>query len=688
MTPPEWRGGIGGSAMSHQPEPHADRVFRVAKHDPSPYAAGTAPVDLSWRRCLNQFHLDPAHRYQPVVLDSVRLRELHERHADLVQIARAEMDQLYEQIAASGYALLLADTSGIILCERVDPVIKKSFERAGLMVGAEWSEEREGTNGIGTCVTERRPITIHQADHFRAQHIGLSCSAAPIRDPFGNVVAVLDASSCSAPGGREQQSHTVALVNASAGLIEKCLFLRRYRGETILRFHRRPEFVDLLHDGALAVAGDGTIVAADAAASRLLSVKDYRELVGRPFTELFDARCEELRHRADSGQRAVWEMRARRHGERFFASVVRASEPLERPRAPRSSGLPTLVQVAEPAVSAELTLEEIAGEDPQMVRNLHRARRVLDGGIAVLLIGPTGSGKEAFAKAMHAASARARRPFVALNCAAIPEQLIESELFGYSAGAFTGARREGMRGCVVQSSGGTLFLDEIGDMPLALQTRLLRVLEDQQVRPLGTDAATTVELHVISASNRNLRELVAAGKFREDLYYRLNGITLEMPALAKRRDKESVIRKCIARESCGTGAATVELEALDCLVRYDWPGNVRELRNVVRTALAISDDRVIRPDDLPNEVRNFEIADTAATAAPATEHPPPRADADRSPLERAERQALLATIERNEWNMTRAAAQLGLSRATLYRKLRQHEIGVGRVRRVQHYLDP
>jgi sigma-54 dependent transcriptional regulator, acetoin dehydrogenase operon transcriptional activator AcoR len=673
--------------MSHRSEPHADRVFRVASYEPSVPRGDHAPVDVSWRRCLNEFHLDPARPYQPVVLDSSRLRELHEEYADLVHIARAEMDLLYEQISASGYALLLADTSGIILCERVDPAIKKSFERAGLIVGAEWSEAREGTNGIGTCVTERRPITIHQADHFRAQHIGLSCSAAPIRDPFGNVVAVLDASSCSASGTREQQMHTVALVNASAGLIEKCLFLRRYRDETVLRFHYRPEFVDLLHDGALAVASDGTIIAADAAASRLLAVRDFRELVGRPFAEVFDARCEELRPTAPGARRAVWELRERRHGNCFFGSLAPASDPIERLQPPRSGKSRAIVRMSQPEGSASLTLEEVAGEDPQMMRNLYQARRILDSDIAVLVTGPTGSGKEAFAKAMHAASARAAGPFVAVNCAAIPEQLIESELFGYAAGAFTGARREGMRGCIQQSSGGTLFLDEIGDMPLALQTRLLRVIEDQQVRPLGTDRPIKVELHVISASNRNLRELIAAGSFREDLYYRLNGITLAMPSLAKRRDKEALIRKCIARES-SDGTAAVELEAFERLVNYDWPGNVRELRNAVRTALAISNDRVIRVDDLPPEIRDYRAPGPPAPAGhdrvrTSTSEPPQSA----TPLEHAERQALLATIERNEWNMTRTAAQLGLSRATLYRKLRQHRISVGRANRVQHYLD-
>jgi len=671
--------------MAERQEPHADRVLRIVAHEPAAAAVDPlAAVDTSWRRCLNEFSLDPARTYQPVVLDPRRLKELHDEHAELIHIAEAEMDSLYEQISASGYALLLADTSGVILCERVDPGIKKMFDHAGLLVGAEWSEQREGTNGIGTCATERRPITIHQTDHFRARHIGLSCSAAPIHDPFGNVIAVLDASSVSTHGTRESQMHTVALVHASARLIEKCLFLRRYRADTVLRFHYRPEFVDLLHDGAIAVASNGTIVAADMAGLRLLGAQHCSDLVGRAFADVFDARCEDFSRAVPSGRRPVWELRDLLHGNRFYASIAAVPEQAEHHTAPSSPRPSTIVQVRPDASTLPLTLEDLAGEDPQMIRNLYHARRVLDCGIAVLLSGPTGSGKEAFAKAMHLASRRAGQPFVAVNCASIPEALIESELFGYASGAFTGARREGMRGCIVQSSGGTLFLDEIGDMPLPLQTRLLRVLEEQEVHPLGTETVVRVNLRVISASHCNLREMIARGTFREDLYYRLNGITLDMPALARRRDKDALVRKSIARESAAGEPAAIELGALERLIAYHWPGNIRQLRNTVRTALAICEGRLVRLSDLPQEIRDFQ-PDTALVAARAATAPAPaHTSGSMSALELAERAALLETIEQSNWNMTKAASQLGLSRNTLYRKLKRHGIPARGWRFQQH----
>jgi transcriptional regulator of acetoin/glycerol metabolism len=336
-----------------------------------------------------------------------------------------------------------------------------------------------------------------------------------------------------------------------------------------------------------------------------------------------------------------------------------------------------------------LTLEELAGEDPHMLRNIRCAHRIADTNVSVLIQGPTGSGKEAFAHAMHLASGRAGRPFIAVNCAAIPETLIESELFGYKPGAFTGARREGLRGRIVQSSGGTLFLDEIGDMPLALQSRLLRVLEEREVVPLGSEGPIAVDLHVLAASHRNLREMIARGAFREDLYYRLNGITLELPALRERTDKERLIQLALAAETGNGRPAAIERDSLERLLTYSWPGNIRELRNVIRTALAICEGGVVRAMDLPREIRDGETLHEErpdsvsgrlplplpAAAGVSLDDPMPSCNR----LQAAERAALLRAMEELHGNMSRVAAELGVSRNTLYRKIKRH--GIAPVRR-------
>ena len=519
---------------------HANGVLRTINGGFVAKAGFDEAIRVSWQRCLNDFRLDPARLHAPSVIDSNNLKDLQERHDELVEIARAEIDTLYDQISGSGYALLLTDAKGIILTDKVDPTLNKMFRSAGLLVGAEWSEQSEGTNGIGTCIAEGRSITIHRNDHFRARHIGLSCSGSPIRDLNGELIAVLDASSVGSHDTRASQMHTMALVNTSARMIEKCLFLRRCQPYRVLRFHSRPEFVNLLHDAALALSEDGHIVAADDMAVSLLSAPNRASLIGRPVSELFDIGEMELAQLINT-RMALMPVRDQRYGRRFFVTLAppqllgRIDSHSDRARRPQ----PERVQIAPAPSLNALSLADLAGQDPQMLQNIRAARRLADTRVPILIQGPTGSGKEVFAKAVHLASSRAANAFVAVNCAAIPETLIESELFGYKSGAFTGARKEGMRGRIQQSSGGTLFLDEIGDMPLNLQTRLLRVLEEQEVVPLGCEQAVKVELCVLSASHRDLRDMIANGTFREDLYYRLNGMTLELPALKDRGRRRS-----------------------------------------------------------------------------------------------------------------------------------------------------
>jgi transcriptional regulator of acetoin/glycerol metabolism len=632
-------------------------------------------IVASWRRCMIDYSLDPARAEEPYVLEGAALNQHRERHAHLIQMASAELDWLYDHIAMSGCALLLTDAAGIVLYEKLDPAMLTTFRSAGLRLGADWSECRQGTNGMGTCIAENRPIIVHRDEHFRACHIGLSCTAAPIHDPDGSLVAVLDASAMNAHGSRETQRHIMALVHLSAKLIEKCLFLRHFQRASVLRFHARPEFVNLQHDGALALASDATVIAADEMALRLLGVAQRRELIGRRIDEIFDLRAEELPDPVSPCAVGLWPVRDAVLGRRYFASLSHESADVELAKFRlRGARGPDVMQVVPPSSTKDvLALEDLAGEDPQMLRIVRSARRVAASTVSVMIQGATGTGKELFARALHAASGRA--PFVALNCAAIPESLIESELFGYKSGAFTGARREGMKGTILQASGGTLFLDEIGDMPLALQTRLLRVLEEREVVPLGAEKPMKVDLRVVCASHQNLRTAISRGQFREDLYYRLNGITLELPRLAERTDKEALIRSVIGAETSDGRPVAIETDAFQCLLDYGWPGNIRELRNVIRTALAICDCGVVRLSDLPSEVRQGASSAVAAQppAVPPDSEDPGMSEFGHplSPIEAAERQALVTAIRSTEGNMARAATLLQVSRSTLYRRCRR-----------------
>jgi transcriptional regulator of acetoin/glycerol metabolism len=293
-------------------------------------------------------------------------------------------------------------------------------------------------------------------------------------------------------------------------------------------------------------------------------------------------------------------------------------------------------------------------------------RRVVDRDISVLLTGETGTGKGYCARAIHNASNRADKPFVTVNCAAIPETLIESELFGHKGGAFTGATREGGIGRILQANGGTLFLDEVGDMPLALQTRLLNVIEDREVMPLGGNKVVSVDVRVISATQHPPLDLIARGQFREDLYYRLNGITVRLPPLRSRTDGAELIRKLLHDEAAGE---PLELEPalLERLLAHTWPGNLRQLRNVLRTMLALrTSDRLTLADFNEEWLAGSAAQDSAGDTAPDCER-----DGE-SVLSDAERDALRRMLEMCHWNVSEAAARLHISRRTIYRKIHRH----------------
>jgi transcriptional regulator of acetoin/glycerol metabolism len=286
--------------------------------------------------------------------------------------------------------------------------------------------------------------------------------------------------------------------------------------------------------------------------------------------------------------------------------------------------------------------------------------RIVNAKVPLLLTGETGTGKEAFARALHEAGNRSAGPFVAVNCAAIPDTLIESELFGYRAGAFTGASVKGAKGRILQAHGGTLLLDEIGDMPLALQSRLLRVLAEGEVLPLGGAAPENVDVNVICATHCDLKALIRQGRFREDLYFRLAGTVIGLPPLRDRADKEALIVQVLDQEALRQNRSIrLERGAAAALSTYAWPGNIRELRNVLRLACALCDGAVLTLDCLPTEI--VSPTATTATALPAGLRP-------------SEREHVVLVLRRNTWNVAASARELGVSRPTLYRWIQRHRI--------------
>ena len=650
-----------GETMMHQGvTDHASLVRAALAGDRMICATLDDLTVASWRRCHSAYGLDPNDPPDPVIMPQADIRERQERARQLLEIARHEMTNLYQQLAGSGHAIILTDRDGALINDIGDPMFTDTAARVGLQAGAIWSEAAQGTNGIGTCLVERKPLVIHKGAHYFTRNANLTCAAAPIFDPHGEVLAILDASS----EAELAQKHTMVLLNMSAQMIENRVFLCAMKHAFIFRCHSRPEFIGTLGEGLIAFDPDGRVLAANRSAIFQMGLDSARQIVGFPLQDLFTLALPTLMKRAHAQSGPAFPVIETRTERRFFA---KAQPPEQRPL-PTSPSPQRPVSAGEGCAASYDPFDALHFGDPRMRRNVETVRKVLDRDIPCMLFGETGVGKDVFARAMHQASARRDKPFVALNCASLPESLIESELFGYKAGAFTGASRDGNRGKILQADGGTLFLDEIGDMPVHLQARLLRALEDRTVVPLGGDKPIPVSIQLISATHRDVRGLIAEGRFREDLYYRIHGISLVMPPLRERGDRRELILK-VAQEEAGTSVPLDwEPAALELLTDYQWPGNLRQLRNVLRAVTALCEEDYIRVRDLPDEIRHPAREDASA------ESPPKAFNA----LGIAERDALLRVLEGTHWNISLVAKNLGMSRNTLYRRMKRYGINPAR----------
>ena len=625
-----------------------------------------ALIVRSWERC-RRFGLTENYAIPGVEsLDRVALKSEQDRNRYLLLQGRPIMEHVYEQIRESGSMVILADANGLLLETVGDPDFVDRAGRIALSAGASWDENQRGTNAIGTALAEELPTAVLGAEHFLGNNSFLTCCASPIFGPDGRLVGVLDISG----DYRSQQRHTLGLVRLSSLLVEKRLFECTHARDIIVCFHSRPDFLSSPKEGLAAVSPDGQVLAVNRAGLEILGVRQV-DAVRRDFSMVFESSLAALIDRLRNNPQATCELSV---NGKVISIQLRGQLPpptiagrvFDEPPAVRN------IRPAATAPSPAITLDTLNTGDARLQAAIDRARRILGRDIPILIQGESGAGKEMFAKGFHNSGPRQSGPFVALNCASIPETLIESELFGYQGGAFTGARKEGAPGKIQQAHGGTLFLDEIGDMPLNLQARLLRVLQERSVTPLGSTRAIQVDISLVCATHRRLREEVARGTFREDLYYRLNGLCVTLPALRERTDLRQLVSKLAAAEAGKQTPVRFSEGALQAIEKYDWPGNIRQLFNVIRVAIALLDDgeTMISESHLPEEL--FETN-------PFSGNPPASVAGDpwaAAPLESAAgsleeigRNAALRTLESVGGNISAAARQLGISRNTLYRKL-------------------
>lgn len=549
-----------------------------------------AEVIQSWIRCINDHSLDPEHKGEARIVPSNVLREHQQEAEELLITARFGMEDLYRRVNSMGYVLLLTDAKGVTVDFIGDEKVDRELKRAGLYIGSEWSEKYAGTCGVGACLATGEPMIIHQSDHFDMAHTSLSCTAAPIYNSSGTLMGVLDVSLLMSPTEKFSQALTLEVVKSCVRRIELANLMATRKSDWVLRLNSASEFLGVDPNCAISVGNDGAISGLTHGAHRMIAQtlgsdwKSPESFIGKPFEDVFEFDFNDLPYLLGAetpGEQAL-EMR---DGKVIFADV-------QAPSKKKLNNSPGAIPAA---------LAQIHGGDPQMERLAGKAARIVDKQISIILEGETGVGKEFVAKALHEARKK-KGPFVAINCAALPEALIESELFGYAPNSFTGAHAKGKKGLIEQANGGTLFLDEIGDMPLALQARLLRVLAEGEVMAVGATKAASVDVRVISASHRNLKELVDCGQFREDLYYRLNGVVLFIPALRDRQDKSWIMWQ-IADLISQDFPLKFTKDAEAALWTHSWPGNIREMINVFELCFALSDGDVVELDDLPDQFR-------------------------------------------------------------------------------------
>lgn len=599
-----------------------------------------AIVQTSWQRC-RAFGLD--HQSAPAFdqLPAAGIARLLDSHHSLVQTTHQEVLPYYENILSNSNCLImLADNQGQVLTSwGTQRFIEPNLAR-GFQAGASWMERSSGTNAIGTALACEQAVHIEHDEHFLKANRFMTGSAAPIFDAERKVIAVLDVSSDS----YLPPSHTLGMVKMMSQTVENRLILNLFHGQHFqLTFNTGLNNLDSQWAGLLIFDESGQVLSANRRADNLLGVRLSRVSV----ESLFKVSLLELINQPEGLPFAL-----QTSGRNRFQCLLKR---------PKQAPVQARVFVAEdkPAASG-ISLNTLHFGDSRVEKAVRQAERLLEKDIPLLIHGETGVGKEVFVKALHQASSRQKQAFIAVNCAAIPAELVESELFGYEKGAFTGANQKGSIGLIRKADKGTLFLDEIGDMPLPTQARLLRVLQERCVQPVGSSELFPVDLRIISATNRSLREQVQLGRFREDLYYRIGGLTLELPPLRERSDKQALFKRLWEQHREPTQWAGLSPEVLELFEKHPWPGNLRQVSSVMQVALAMAEEQPVRAEHLPDDFFVDLEMEPVETAAPLG-------------LDLNDVEALNRELKAAGGNISHLARRLGVSRNTLYKRLRQAE---------------
>ncbi|MDR3599755.1 MAG: sigma-54-dependent Fis family transcriptional regulator [Desulfosporosinus sp.] len=603
----------------------------------------TPSIYRSWQRSL-AYQVDHTLISDHDVLSTPLLSERRDAQESLIRAGEPVLPYIFSLLGSSNYTVLLGDNDGYIIEAIGDAPFMSKAQKVNLSTGADWREEVRGTNAIGTALRDNAPISVFGWEHFVQDNHFLACWAAPIQNSHGAPIGVLDISGEANPD--RQKILTIAMMGAN--MIEKNL--RLFELERQLKFYQEGFELasSLIRQGFLAIDCDGIITNINPLGAALLG-RSRENIIGQLAGDIFSSPKGWML----SAQSLDLQIKDPA-GNAISSHLTRVVN-----EAGQSLGAVGTVQISEdPPLNSTLWI----GHSQSSQRTLERAAKVAATHSSVLIHGESGTGKEIIARTIHQLSPRSKGPFVALNCASLSSSLVESELFGYVEGAFTGARRGGKPGKFELANKGTIFLDEIGDMPLEVQVALLRVLQEKEVCRVGDTKALKIDVRILAASHKDLSNLVTIGKFRLDLFYRLKVVTLELPPLRERTEDIRDLVPYFLRKACASFSSPllgIQPEVYTHLLAHPWPGNVRELENCIESMVALTEGPVITVADLPDEIQR---------SISKTELEPQLL------LNQQTKHAILYALTQTKGKIAPAAKLLGIGRNTLYRKIKDLDI--------------
>lgn len=630
----------------------------------------------SWKRSKEN-NINPDNFLKHIITsDEIDARV--ENNAHMCRIALPFMKEIFNIISGSNSIVLLTDNEGYALKIFADDVIGRDATSNQFVEGANRNESVAGTNAIGTCLYLDETIQVYGEEHFALQNKTWACSAAPIHDKNKKILGALNVSVQAS----DVHNHTLGMVIASAKAIQNEIYLQDMYDEMAENNSRLMATLESFTDAVILLDMEGRVSQINLLAREMLGWKE-RDVIGRHLNVLikYDTSKINLEQLREDFTEKEMMFKIGKYNERFFISAK-----LAKPLSGSSKSVVITIKAMErirnlvnkvASHGSSFCFEDIVGSSEIIKESIHMAILASKSPSNVLITGESGTGKEMFAQSIHQSSSRQIAPFIAINCAAMPKGLIESELFGYESGAFTGARKDGKPGKFELASGGTIFLDEIGDMPLDVQAALLRVIQNREVTRIGGNKLVPVDIRIIAATNINLEEAVIEKTFRKDLYYRLNVLQINIAPL---RDRKKDIRELAEHflnryiTQLKVAELKIEDEGYEVLENYSWPGNARELENIIERVVNFAEDSIVSADVLRKYIYKVAFKALDLPKQEANEGKDALSENKDSSIKEMEKDIILRMLKKNKGNVKKTADQLGIGRRTLYRKFETFHI--------------